>query len=79
MNYIIYGINRVARDFLYIFDNLSIKYLTDNEISSHTQWGFDVYELQHALKDNCYDKIIVCDFEKGKRLCIRGRFFYSIR
>lgn len=68
MNYIIYGINRVARDFLYIFDNLSIKYLTDNEISSHTQWGFDVYELQHALKDNCYDKIIVCDFEKGEKI-----------
>lgn len=70
MNYIIYGINRVTRDFIYMFNNLDIKYLTDNEVFTTSQWGFDVLELQYALKDNSYDKIIICDFEKRIRLNI---------
>ena len=68
MNYIIYGINRVARDFIYIFNDLSINYLTDNEVFASSKWGIDVYELQYALKDNSYDKIIVCDFEKKDKI-----------
>lgn len=68
MNYIIYGINRVTRDFIYMFNNLDIKYLTDNEVFTTSQWGFDVLELQYALKDNSYDKIIICDFEKKNKV-----------
>lgn len=68
MNYIIYGINRVARDFIYIFNDLNIKYLTDNEVSSKSIWGFEVYGLQHALADNSYDKIIICGFEKKAKV-----------
>lgn len=32
MKYIIYGINRTAKDFTYIFDDLEILYLIDDNV-----------------------------------------------
>lgn len=65
MKYIIYGVNRVAKDFMYIFDNLDILYLTDDTGGQEDLCGCHVEKLENALMDTSYDKIIVCDFDKG--------------
>lgn len=67
MKYIIYGTNRVARDFLYIFDELEILYVTDDRISSDRFCGYDTKSLDDALADWSYDRIIICDFEKADK------------
>lgn len=69
MKYIIYGANRVAKDFLYIFDQLNIVCVVDDE------WDKDCFESYPVLKEDYFRKkaadeqIIVCDFTKeAKRL-----------
>lgn len=77
MKYIIYGINRTAKDFTYIFDDLEILYLTDEDVEpGKVLWGkYPVQCMEAALADTSYDQIIICDFEKTekeKRLQERG-------
>lgn len=67
MKYIIYGINRVAKDFLYIFEELEILYLTDDKIEAKSIWNRPVRSLKEALEDNAYDQIILCDFDKQQK------------
>ena len=67
MKYIIYGINRVTKDFTYIFNNLDILYLADDFVKAENIWGYKVRSLEDALKDSSYDKIILCDFDKSKK------------
>ena len=67
MNYIIYGVNRVAKDFLYIFDKLKIVYVTDDGHSAEEFQGYEVKTLDEALSDKSYDKIILCDFDKSQK------------
>lgn len=67
MNYIIYGANRVAKDFLYIFDKLKIMYVTDDGHSAEEFLGYEVKTLDEALSDKSYDKIILCDFDKTQK------------
>lgn len=67
MNYIIYGINRVSKDFTYIFNNLEILYLTDDFIKTKDIWGYNVKSLEEALEDTAYDQIILCDFDKKQK------------
>ena len=68
MNYIIYGINRVSKDFMYIFDDLNILYLTDdiNNISLN-RCEYPTKDLETALSDSSYDQIIICDFDKKNK------------
>ena len=61
MKYIICGKNRVAKDFMYMFENLDILGIVD--------------DVDLAIEDNAHDQIILCDFdktEKEKRLQQRG-------
>lgn len=67
MDYIIYGANRVAKDFLYIFDKLKIMYVTDDGHSAEEFQGYEVKTLDEALSDKSYDKIILCDFDKSQK------------
>ena len=68
MKYIIYGINRVTKDFLYIFDELEILYLTDDVDNTGKIWNeYPVKNLEDALKDGTYDQIILCDFDKKQK------------
>lgn len=67
MKYIIYGINRVAKDFLYIFDKLNVLYLTDDEVDIKNKYEYSVQELRNALEDTSYDQIIICDFDKKQK------------
>lgn len=64
MKYIIYGINRVAKDFLYIFDQLDIVCLADDRVEGKAFCGLPAKTIEEALVDNSYDKIILCDFDK---------------
>lgn len=67
MNYIIYGANRVAKDFLYTFNELEIQYITDDGYTSKEFLGYEVKTLDEALSDKSYDKIILCDFDKSQK------------
>lgn len=64
MNYILYGANRVAKDFLYIFNELEIQYITDDRYPSKEFLGYQVKALEEALSHKSYDRIILCDFDK---------------
>ena len=64
-NYIIYGINRVQKDFEYIFNHLKIiGYISESE-------DIDIYNNKpvfsiNKLSEIKYDKIIICSFMKDK-------------
>lgn len=62
MGYIIYGINRVARDFIYIFKDLDIRYIVDNKIACDTIWGLPAFEISELNMQSISDQIIICDF-----------------
>ena len=64
MDYILYGANRVAKDFLYIFNELEIQYITDDGYPSKEFQGYEVRALEEALSHKSYDRIILCDFDK---------------
>lgn len=77
MKYIIYGINRPAKDFTYIFSDLEILYLADDSAEpGRVLWGrYPVRPIAEALADTSYDRIILCGFCKAgkeKRLQERG-------
>lgn len=64
MNYAIYGVNRVAKDFMYIFDKMKIKCFFEE--STGTEFlGRKVYSIdelyEHASE---WDKLIICGFDK---------------
>lgn len=65
MKYIIYGVNRVSKDFIYIFNNLKILYIIDDIDSIDNFCNYRVETLQYALTDSEYDQIIICDFNKS--------------
>ncbi|MCI8466528.1 MAG: hypothetical protein HFI63_11870 [Lachnospiraceae bacterium] len=67
MKYVIYGANRVAKDFMYIFDELNILYLIDERCTSETWCGYPLVKLEEALHDHQYDQIIICDFDKKQK------------
>ena len=67
MKYIIYGVNRVAKDFLYIFSHLDILYLMDETAALNRLWGYEIKGMEEALQDRSYDRIILCDFEKKQK------------
>ncbi len=76
MKYIIYGTNKITKDFLYVFDKLEILYLICDAVTFAASYaGYQVVELAEALRDNSYDKIIICDYDKHdkeKKLRERG-------
>ncbi len=68
MKYIVYGTNRVAKDFIYIFDKLNILYLVSDGTVNTVSDQYTVHNLQYALADTSYDKIILCDFDKEEKI-----------
>lgn len=67
MKYIIYGTNRVAKDFLYIFDGLEILYFVGQKAEYQNFMDYTVHDLAYALNDKEYDRIIICDFDKKEK------------
>lgn len=74
MKYAIYGANRIAKDFIYIFDELNVICVFDDECE--IGFPFDLYKTDEIIKKRkSFDKIILCDFdktEKEKRLIELG-------
>jgi len=66
MKYAIYGVNRVAKDFLYIFDNIDVVCFLEDDCEINEFCGKKV--LPFKTVDVCYDKIIVCDFDKTEKV-----------
>lgn len=64
MKYIIFGTNRVAKDFRYIFDDLDIMYHLKEKDEEIVIENILIRDLEYALGDKSYDKIIICDFNK---------------
>lgn len=78
MNYIIYGINRQAKDFLYVFNDLEVLCLTDDVADSNVReekiiWGkYLVRNLADALAfffcDRASCRIIICGIDKTAKI-----------
>ena len=64
MKYIIYGVNRVAKDFLYIFDSLEIVYFIDTDSDRTFFFGYLVLDLAYALNNQVFDQLFICFFAK---------------
>ncbi len=64
MKYAIYGVNRVAKDFVYIFNEIEVVCFFE-ELGRTQFCGKTVYPIgelkNHGME---WDKIIICDFEK---------------
>jgi MoaA/NifB/PqqE/SkfB family radical SAM enzyme len=67
MKYIIYGINRVAKDFLYIFEDLEIFCLTEDAAETKEIWGYPVQSIEEALENTSYNQIILCGFDNAQK------------
>lgn len=66
VKYVIYGINRVAKDFLYIFDNINVICIADDCLTVDEFSGYKVKKIDDLLtEERKFEKIIICDFEKG--------------
>lgn len=67
MKYILYGANRISKDFMYMFDNIEYKFVVDDGKKGDSWNGlpyFCVDELEYLEKD---DQIIICDVVKEKK------------
>lgn len=68
MNYAIYGVNRVTKDFMYIFDDLTIVCFLVDEDCKEKWIDIPVYKINELDSQNkLFDQIIICDFEKTKK------------
>lgn len=65
MRYIIYGTNRVAKDFLYMFEHLEITCLIDDEYEGQTFLGYSVVRPKELIEKRNEEQIILCDFDKA--------------
>lgn len=76
-DYVIYGVNRVAKDFEYIFkDKINIKYFIDDDLScGQTFCDRPVHGIDKLDRS---EKVIVCDFDKTRKvetLNLRGYIY----
>lgn len=62
--YVIYGANRIAKDFMYIFDKLNIVYLVDDKTDVVVFGGKMVYAVERVGEIRDFDAVIICDIDK---------------
>lgn len=67
MKYILYGANRVAKDFLYMFEHLQVACFIDDEYEDQTFLGYPVVRPEELNKKRADEQIILCDFDKAKK------------
>lgn len=67
MKYILYGANRVAKDFLYMFEYLQITCFVDDEYEIQTFMGYPVVRLRELNMKTTEEQIILCDFDKSEK------------
>ncbi len=66
-NYIIYGINRVAKDFIYFFNSLNVIGVFDDTKEVERWNGLPVISLEDVICKHGSEKIIICDFDKDAK------------
>lgn len=67
MRYAIYGVNRVAKDFMYIFSELEVMCFFE-ESGGTVFLGRQVYPIKDLdISSKEWDKIIICDFDKTSK------------
>lgn len=66
MKYIIYGTNRIAKDFLYMFDYLEIAHFIDDAYEGKAFLGYGVVKPEEVIKDDDA-RIIICDYDKTRK------------
>lgn len=65
MKYIIYGVNRIAKDFLYIFEYIEPLYFIDEDYSEKNFMGKNVLGFDEFIQEyNKDNQIIVCGKDK---------------
>lgn len=68
MKYAIYGANRIAKDFMYILEDIEVVCFFDDE-QEGCFCGKKVYRVDQILQySQTCDKIIVCDFDKRNKI-----------
>lgn len=74
MKYGIYGINRITKDFLYIFNDLNVLYIFEDEDSLFEKFEdkpvMNAGDIPGCLSNGKIDRVIICDFDKKKRLAV---------
>lgn len=69
MKYVIYGMNRVSKDFLYIFDWLDVVWFVEDNDKKELLLSYDIVSLKETIiRKNEFDKMIVCDFDKSEKV-----------
>lgn len=78
MRYIILGVNRVTKDFLYVFEEINPIFVVDDEYPNLLFENIQV-EKSNALitRRDEYDQIIVCGIDKEKYISILNRIGYE--
>lgn len=66
--YYIYGINRVAKDFIYIFDSINIVGIFDDNSKEGFFSGLPIVGNAKKILKEKNKKIILCDFDKEQKL-----------
>ncbi|RRF94643.1 MAG: hypothetical protein DUD27_09235, partial [Lachnospiraceae bacterium] len=82
LTYAIYGINRVSKDFLYIFDklNISLAFASKNETPKDFNRIISapiISENEITGNRNKFDAIIVCDFDKSAKTKFLDKLGYK--
>ncbi len=67
MKYAIYGVNRVAKDFIYFFDKIEITCFFDDIWDKDYFENRCVYSVEEINSIEGFDKIIICDFDKSAK------------
>jgi len=68
MRYAIYGANRIAKDFMYIFDFVEIGMIFRDFYESYYIDNYECYPIDEMLfHREEFDKLLICDYEKQKK------------
>ena len=85
VRYALYGVNRVSKDFLYVFgESINVTIFFEDEPQEKYFMGRNIYTIVDFMRQRSeYDKIIICDFEKNSKIkmlknmgLIYGQDFY---
>lgn len=70
MKFGIYGVNRVAKDFIYIFEDIEVVLFFDDDSCIDSFEGRKVKSttsILEAISNGVIDQLIICDFDKGEK------------
>lgn len=66
--YYIYGVNRVAKDFMYIFDWINVVGMFDDRLKEQSLSGIPIIGVAEEVLKERRETIILCDFDKKSKI-----------